>query len=279
MYVNADLYLVAFNFKVTMVVSTMHKIKANDKVPHKIYEVAYKPNFLDTIIPLELEGRKLEFLMKLNEVLVGVCDGALNSTKVLKELKEFDVIIYDSISPCGALVGELLSIPTIEIITNAPNTPFGFSHMIPVPVSYVPQTLAGLTDKMSFMERVMNLIVYLGGQVFMNVVNGRGMDALKAKYNIKPERSFQETRGNAEMVIITADFALEYPQPLLPGMKKSRKRLLFIVLDTIVISILSFVSRCSHFEMYYPAIIRFGRGKVLIETLTGTPVASRKLST
>ena len=226
MYVNVDLYLVAFNFKVTMVVSSMHKIKGNDKIPHKIYEVAYKPNFIDAMLPLELEGRKIEFFMKLSEVMVGVCDGALNSTKVLKELKEFDLIIYDSISACGALVGEFLSIPTIAVITNAPNTPFSFPHMIPAPVSYVPQTLGGFTDKMSFMERVINLIVYLGSQAFMNVVYGRGMDALKAKYNIKPERSFQETRGNAEMVIITADFALEYPQPLLPGMKKSRKRLL-----------------------------------------------------
>ena len=45
------------------------------------------------------------------------------------------------------------------------------------------------------------------------------MNALKVKYNTKPERSFQETAGDAEMVIITADFALEYPQPLLPGIK------------------------------------------------------------
>ena len=88
-------------------------------------------------------------------------------------------------------------------------------------MSNVPQTLAVFTDKMSFMERVMNLIVYLGGHLFMNVINGRGMDALKIKYNIKPERSFHETVGNAVLVIITADFALEYPQPLLPGMKKS----------------------------------------------------------
>ena len=43
------------------------------------------------------------------------------------------------------------------------------------------------------------------------------MNALKVKYNINPERSFQESAGDAEMVLITADFALEYPQPLIPG--------------------------------------------------------------
>ena len=49
------------------------------------------------------------------------------------------------------------------------------------------------------------------------------MDALKVKYNIKPERSFQEALADAEMVIIGADFAVEYPQPLLPGMTVLRK--------------------------------------------------------
>ena len=45
------------------------------------------------------------------------------------------------------------------------------------------------------------------------------MNNLKIKFNIKPERSFQEAIGDAEMVIITADFALEYPLPLLPGIQ------------------------------------------------------------
>ena len=54
-------------------------------------------------------------------------------------------------------------------------------------------------------------------------VSYRKMDALKVKYNIKPERSFQEALADAEMVIIGADFAVEYPQPLLPGMTVLRK--------------------------------------------------------
>ena len=51
------------------------------------------------------------------------------------------------------------------------------------------------------------------------------MDALKVKYNIKPERSFEEALADAEMVIIGADFAVEYPQPLLPGMTAYTKSL------------------------------------------------------
>ena len=58
------------------------------------------------------------------------------------------------------------------------------------------------------------------------------MNGLKEKYNITPERSYQEAVFDAEMVIITADFALEYPQPLLPGITKCDFELSLLVLSS-----------------------------------------------
>ena len=46
------------------------------------------------------------------------------------------------------------------------------------------------------------------------------MGSLKEEYNITPGKSYQEAAGNAELVLFLADFALEYPQPLLPGLPK-----------------------------------------------------------
>lgn len=176
------------------------------------------------MIRIQIEGHSvMQSFLKTRGVIPAVCEHALNSTEILEELKGFDLIVYDSpVSICGVLVAEFLDIPAVEILPLPPNAgPIGLPHMIPMPLSYVPQPLTGLTDKMTFLERVMNLGAYLGGLVFLNVAFARPMDALKVKYNIKPERSFVEAVGAAELVIITADFALEYPQPLLPGMKKS----------------------------------------------------------
>lgn len=91
--------------------------------------------------------------------------------------------------------------------------------MIPTPVSYVPQAFTGFSDKMTFAERAMNVVACFGWHIFDLLVYGRQMNALKVKYSITPERSFREAVGSAELVIITADFALEYTQPLLPGRK------------------------------------------------------------
>ena len=203
-------------------VPSSRNIKSSDKLPHKIYQVPYKPGGLEnTLIPIDfIEGRKLQFLWKVNEAVADLCENALSSENVLKELQGFDLIIHDNIAICGALVGELLGIPRVEILTVPPNAPFGINHMIPTPVSYVPQLLLGFSDKMTFMERVVNMGAYLG-LLLATKLKDRAMNALKVKYNIKPERSFQETVGDAEMLLIAADFAVEYPQPLLPGINKS----------------------------------------------------------
>ena len=207
-------------------VPSSQKIKPSEKVPHKVYQVPYEPGFLeDAMIRLEFEGHKLQMLSKMGEVLHALCESVLNSTEILEDLKGFDLIFYDSLASCAVLIGEHLSIPRVELVPAPPNVPFSFKHMIPMPVSYVPQLLTGFTDKMTFLERVMNLGVYLGMKLFIQFAHERPIEALKVKYKIKPEQSYHEAAGNVELVIITADFAIEYPQPLLPGMKSSFGRL------------------------------------------------------
>ncbi|KAL9957654.1 hypothetical protein ACROYT_G034577 [Oculina patagonica] len=203
--------------QVVLVVPSSKKIKSSSKVPHKIYQVPYKPGFAEeTLIKHEFEGNKMQLLLKMGEVLSAFCESALNSAEVLKELKGFDLLIYDSLAFCGVLLGELLDIPRVEFLYAPPNTPL-LNYMIPMPTSYVPQLLTGFTDKMTFMERAINLGTYIAMKLGVHFAHNRPMNALKVKYNIKPDKSFQEAVGDAELVIITADFALEYAQPLLPG--------------------------------------------------------------
>ena len=70
---------------------------------------------------------------------------------------------------------------------------------------------------MTFIERVINLGVYFAGQLLLKMMFSQSVIPLKTKFHIKPEISYEEAVTNVELVIILADFALEYPQPLLPG--------------------------------------------------------------
>ena len=205
-----------------MVVPSSIEIKPSEEVEHKIYQVPYKSELFEyDLARLEIEGSKLQLVMKMREIQITICKSFLQSTELQEQLKGVDIIVYDSLASCPAtMLGERFDIPRVEILPLPLTSPFVFSHMVPMPVSYVPQLFTGFSDKMNFKERVMNLGAYFGGKLFMYLVYYRPMNALKVKYNINPGRSFQEAVGNAELLISTADFALEYAQPLLPGRSK-----------------------------------------------------------
>lgn len=198
-----------------MIVPSTQKVQSSDRVQHVIFQIPYKPGFMETdILRFELEGNKFKFLLKMSEILTTVCESALNNTEVMETLKGFDLLLYDMLGVCGgALLGERLGIPRVQIVP----VPSILDHMIPTPLSYAPMLFTDFTDKMTFMQRVINLGAYLAIGLVRNILFNRPMDALKLKYNITPERSYQEAVDGVELVLIRSDFALEYAKPLLPG--------------------------------------------------------------
>lgn len=84
-----------------------------------------------------------------------MCEHFLQNTEFQEKLREVDIIVYDSVAGCPAvMLGERYDIPRVEILPLPLTSAFSFSHMVPMPVSYVPQLFTGFTDKMSFLERV-----------------------------------------------------------------------------------------------------------------------------
>ena len=207
-----------------MVVPSSCRIQPSEKVEHTVYQVPYKSEFFEhDLARLEMEGNKIQLLRKVSEVQVTMCERFLQNTEFQEKLKGVDIIVYDSVAGCPAvMLGERYEIPRVEILPLPLTSAFSFSHMVPMPVSYVPQLFTGFTDKMNFLERVVNLGAYFAGKLLVHIAYGRPMSALKTKYNINPERSLQEALGNADLLISTSDFALEYPQPLLPGNKRRK---------------------------------------------------------
>ena len=202
-----------------MVVSSDRPAKPDEKLPHKTFQVPYTPGFFeDKLIRPELEGNKYEIGWNFLNIQLVMCECLLNSSEILQELKSFDLIVFDSIAICGVLISELLNIPSVMIVIGPPNFFLSIYHMVPMPVSYVPQRVTGFPSKMTFMQRAINLVTYCASKVLLDLLLVRSMDALKAKFGINPERSYKDSYGDAELVIFVADFALEYPQPLLPGL-------------------------------------------------------------
>ena len=205
--------------QVTLVVSSAQQVKPSDKITHKVFQVPYEAGTTAESVAkalMEKGTASWEVFRKTDEMRRVMCESLLNNTDFLNGVRGFDLLVHDTGASCSVLLAEYLGIPRVELLLGPPNTPFGMYHMTPMPVSYIPQILPGYSDKMSFLQRVVNLGSYTVSRFFMALLS-RTMNDIKFKYNIKPERSFQEAAGDAELVLITADFALEYPQPLLPG--------------------------------------------------------------
>lgn len=207
---------------VLVIPSTEKESRSDEKIPHKIFQVPFNRSAfgMEIVIRMAIEEGMFRALIKLNELHRVVCEQLLNNTELLQGLRSFDLIVSEVAAPCSVLVSHLLDIPHVVIFPFSPNIPRSSYFKIPLPLSYVPlHVMTTFTSKMSFTQRVMNVGVYAFYQLALHFMFERPMALLKEKYNITPGISYSEAVASFELVIIAADFALEYPQPLLPGLR------------------------------------------------------------
>ena len=211
--------------------------RSDEKILHKTYQVPFDPNVIEEfVVKTAIEEGILRLFINLYELQSDICEHLLNNTELLQSLRNFDLIVNEAASPCAVLVADLLGIPWVVILPLSPNFPSAPFFQIPLPVSYVPLHMTDLTGKMSFTDRLMNLGAYVFSFSGMSALSAIYWSPLKSKYNITPERSYFEALGSFELLIIEADFALEYPQPLLPGLRHvlfCSRKILFMAIHSI----------------------------------------------
>ncbi|XP_078343767.1 UDP-glucuronosyltransferase 1A1-like [Oculina patagonica] len=205
--------------EVVLVIPTEEKkSRTGEKIPHKTYQVPFDYAFFEEfVVKTGIEEGMLRLTINRNELQRVACEYLLNNTELIQDLRNFDLIVYEAGATCTPLVADLLGIPRVVIIPVSPNIQMSSYLKIPFPVSYVPSMMTTFTSKMSFIQRLANLGLYIFTQLALHVMITSSMSPLKDRYNITPEISYHEALDNVELAIIEADFALEYPQPLLPG--------------------------------------------------------------
>lgn len=128
----------------------------NTMLYEEIFELP-KLSWWEMQIKLANIGRK--FLLTTKRV----CDSAVTNKELLSRLQaaKFDVCIADPLSFCGELVAELLNIPFIYTFRVFYGNVFErLCAGLPMPSSYVPGVTSRLTDKMTFIQRLENWLLY-----------------------------------------------------------------------------------------------------------------------
>uniref|UniRef100_A0A8C0TS09 UDP-glucuronosyltransferase n=1 Tax=Canis lupus familiaris TaxID=9615 RepID=A0A8C0TS09_CANLF len=148
-----------------------------------------------------------------------LCKDVVLNKKLMTKLQEskFDLVLADTIIPCGELLAELLKIPLVYSLRFSPGYAFEkHSGGLPLPPSYVPVILSELTDQMTFMERVKNMIYVLYFDFWFQTINEKSWDQFYSEVLGRPT-TLCEIMGKAEIWLIRTYWDFEFPRPYLPN--------------------------------------------------------------
>ncbi|NWI26924.1 UD11 glucuronosyltransferase, partial [Sula dactylatra] len=208
----------------------------------KMYPVPYTQEEMDEILQVFSkvfeEGSSLERFLtlyqgmkRLSDLTVSSCTHLLYNKELVRYLEEskFDAVLTDPVLPCGQILAEHLSVPSVFYFRGTPCGLDFEATQCPNPPSYVPRTLTDHTDHMNFFQRVKNLI--------FDIPNYFLCDFIFQPYAKLASEFFQRDVTVLDLLrqgsvwLMRLDFVLDYPRPLMPniiligGLNCAHKRL------------------------------------------------------
>ncbi|XP_070574672.1 UDP-glucuronosyltransferase 2C1-like [Ptychodera flava] len=174
-----------------------------------------------TFISRALRGQqRFEDAKLMSAPMLEDCKMLLRDIELFKRLEtsKFDLVVLDNVAACSTLIAQKLVLPFVIASTNRPVPQVDANYLaIPTPISYVPALQSGLSDQMTFVQRLQNLLMNVVVFYMFNFVMLKPYEELKQQYNIQPHKTVQESLAGAEVALFGVDWALEFPRPYMPN--------------------------------------------------------------
>ncbi|XP_010363862.2 UDP-glucuronosyltransferase 2B18 [Rhinopithecus roxellana] len=160
-----------------------------------------------------------EIMWKFGDIIRNFCKDVVSNKKLMKKLQEsrFDVVFADAIFPCSELLAELFNTPLVYSLRFTPG--YSFEKQcggLLFPPSYVPVVMSELSDQMTFMERVKNMIYMLYFDFCFQIFAMKKWDQFYSEVLGRPT-TLSETMGKADIWLIRNSWNFQFPHPLLPN--------------------------------------------------------------
>ncbi|NXH72975.1 UD11 glucuronosyltransferase, partial [Hydrobates tethys] len=204
-------------------------IKPTKNFVMKMYPVPFTQEELDANLQAFLqdileEGSFLERFLKvyesmkrLSDLSVSTCAHLLYNREFVRYLEEskFDAVLTDPVLPCGQILAEHLSVPSVFFLRGTPCGLDFEATQCPNPPSYVPRVFAELTDRMNFLQRVKNLIFDITNYFLCDFIF-QPYAKLASEF-LQRDVTMTDLLRQASIWLMRLDFALDYPRPLMPN--------------------------------------------------------------
>ncbi|XP_027521338.1 UDP-glucuronosyltransferase 1-1 isoform X2 [Corapipo altera] len=200
-------------------------LKSPQSFTIKTYSVPYTQEFVDKYYQ-EMGEKSFDLTLtallsnvsQLTSLFSSACRHLLYDQELMRYLQDskFDAIMMDPVLPCGPILAEYLSLPTVYFMRGLPCTLDYKVAQCPSPVSYVPRTFSYTSDHMTFPERVKNLLIGLSEPVlcYLFYTEYRNL----ASEFLQRDVTMQELFSKASVMLMRYDFVFEYPRPIMPNM-------------------------------------------------------------
>ncbi|NWV70858.1 UD11 glucuronosyltransferase, partial [Malurus elegans] len=168
-------------------------------------------SFLERFIKV-YEGMK-----RLSNMSAASCQQLLQDKELIRYLEEskFDAILTDPVVPCGPILAEYLGLPSVYFLRGVPCGLDFEATQCPNPPSYVPRAFSQLTDRMSFFQRVKNLL-FDTQNLFLCDFAFDPFSKLASEF-LQREVTVQDLLRKGSVWLLRYEFVLDYPRPLMPN--------------------------------------------------------------
>lgn len=137
--------------------------------------------------------------------------------KMIKSLMEskYDLVLTDPAIAPGVVLAKYLKLP---VVLNVRWITSGDGHfaIAPSPLSYIPVTGSGLTDKLNFIQRVKNMLFHSIIVFQQKFMVGPSYDAICDKY-IEGGCDIISLLQEADIWLFRSDFVFDFPRPTMPN--------------------------------------------------------------
>ncbi|XP_077448896.1 UDP-glucuronosyltransferase 2C1-like [Stigmatopora argus] len=181
----------------------------------KTFALGRQQSSLTTFLGVDLH--LFQSMSVTSEIMCKMATEILNDDKLMARLREsrYDMVLTDPELGVGIMLAHALQLPLVY------NVRWVFSkevHQVvaPSPLSYVPMTGSGLSDKMTFFQRIKNLVYYVTWEIGYSFILIPQCQAVCDRF-FGPEVRFDELIQKADLWLVRADFVFEFPRPTVPN--------------------------------------------------------------
>ncbi|XP_036435526.1 UDP glucuronosyltransferase 5 family, polypeptide E1 [Colossoma macropomum] len=141
----------------------------------------------------------------------------LEDKRLVKKLRDtnYELLLTDPGFGGGVVLGAYLGLPialNVRWITNGE----GHFAIAPSPLSYIPTIGSEVTDKMTFKNRLKNLLHYGIGQYIDHITTRPLYQGVISEF-IGPDDSIYSLIQGADLWLMRVDFVFEFPRPTMPN--------------------------------------------------------------